>query len=77
MEPEKSFVAGGIVVSIWDNEVEVEGATRSFKSVSFAKRYKDKEGNWQTSSSLRLNDIPRAIVALGKAYEHLTLRQRQ
>ena len=75
MEPEKSFVAGGIVVSVWENEVEVDGNIRAFKSVSFARRYKDKEGNWQSSNSLRISEIPRAIMALGKAYEHLTLRQ--
>ncbi len=75
MDPEKSFVAGGIVVSVWENEVEVDGNIRAFKSVSFARRYKDKDGAWQSSNSLRTTDIPKAIMALGKAYEHLTLKQ--
>ena len=74
MEPEKKFVAGGVVVSVWNNEVETEGGKRNFKSVSFARRYKDKEGTWKTASSLKLTDIPKAIMALGKAYEHLTLK---
>ena len=38
------------------------------------RRYKDSEGNWQSTKSLRLNDIPKAIVVLSKAYEELILK---
>jgi hypothetical protein len=34
----------------------------------------DKEGNWQTTSSLRVGDIPKATLVLNKAYEYLMLK---
>jgi len=34
-------------------------------------RYKDKTGQWQGTNSLSLNDLPKAILALQKAYEYL------
>jgi hypothetical protein len=35
-------------------------------------RYKDKTGQWNGTNSLSLNDIPKAILALQKAFEYLT-----
>jgi hypothetical protein len=35
-------------------------------------RYKDKTGRWKGTNSLSLNDIPKAILALQKAFEYLT-----
>jgi len=34
-------------------------------------RYKDKTGQWQGTNSLSLNDLPKAILALQKAFEYL------
>ena len=70
--PEKKFSVGCIQVAIWENEGK-EG--NKFQTVSFDKRYKDKNDEWKSSSSLKANDIPKAILALQKAYEYLSLKE--
>lgn len=70
--PIKKFSVGGVQVAIWENEGK-EGV--QFNSVSFDRRYKDKEGNWQSTNSLKMNDLPKAILALQKAYEYLALKE--
>ena len=35
--------------------------------------YKDKKGEWQTTSSLRTNDLTKAAAVLNKAYEYIVL----
>jgi len=36
--------------------------------------YKDKTGQWQGTNRLSLNDLPKAILALQKAFEYLTAK---
>ena len=72
--PIKKFSAGGIQVAIWENE-STKG--EKFNSVSIQRNYKDKKDEWKSSSSLRVNDIPKATVALQKAYEWLVLKEKQ
>jgi len=36
-------------------------------------RFKDKQGKWQSSSSFSLNDVPKALLVLGKAYVYLAM----
>lgn len=72
--PEKKFKAGPISATIWSNEGKNDkGEVVQFKSVSFDRNYMDKDGNWQTTNSLRAGDLPRAMLVLQKAYEYLTL----
>jgi len=73
-QPEKRFSAGGVTATVWVNEGQRDGKPTTYPSVSFDKRYKDKEGNWKSTSSLNLADIPKAIMVLGKVYEHLALK---
>jgi hypothetical protein len=68
-KPEIKFRAGGIAATVWKNQSK-EG---EYRTVSFERSYKDKEGQWKTTSSLRLNDLPKACVVLNKAFEHLVL----
>ena len=76
--PEKKFVAGGISATIWNNVGQGQnGQSVSYPTVSFQRRYKDKNEQWQTSNSLRLNDLPKAMVVLQKAYEYLVLKEAQ
>ncbi len=70
--PQKKFRAGGISATIWQNKSQ-EG--KAFSTVSFERGYKDKTGNWKSTSYLGVNDLPKAMVVLGKAYEFLALKQ--
>ena len=71
-KPEKRFQSGGIEASIFENEIQHNGRTTKIKKVAFQKRYKSSQG-WKTTYSLDINDIPKAILVLSKAYEHLVL----
>ena len=72
--PVKKFKAGGVEVSIWENEfVGRSGEAGVAHSVKLERRYKDKEGNWQGTGSLKEVDIPKAVLALNKAYEWIVL----
>jgi hypothetical protein len=70
--PAKKFAAGGIQVAIWENKGR-EG--NNYYTVSFDKRYKDKEGNWKSTTSLKANDLPKAVLALEKAFEFVSLKE--
>lgn len=67
--PEKKFRAGAISATIWRNKAQ-DG---EYKTISLERHYTDKEGKWQSTSSFRLNDLPKASVVLQKAYEFLVL----
>lgn len=74
--PEKKFRAGPVSATIWNNVGQSRtGELTAYKTVSLERVYKDKNGAWQNTNSLRVADLPRAVVALSKAYEHLILRE--
>ncbi|MGV8081006.1 MAG: hypothetical protein AB2L22_13230 [Syntrophales bacterium] len=70
-KPEKSFKCGGCEAAVFENEIIKSGKAASIKKVVFQKRYKSADGEWKTTHSLDVNEIPKAILVLFKAYEHL------
>ncbi len=74
--PEKKFSTGAISATIWKNNGKSKktGEPVEFRTIQIDRRYTDKEGNWQTTNSLRLNDLPKASLVLQKAYEYLVLK---
>ena len=72
-KPEKRFLCGAIEASIFENDVQHNGQNVKIKKVSFQKRYKSPQKGWQTTYSLDINDIPKAILVLSKAYEFLVM----
>ena len=74
--PVLKIQAGGVNVAIWANKGKREGQETSYNTVSIERSYKDKNDEWQTTNSLRVNDLPKAALALTKAYEHLVLNQK-
>ena len=74
--PEKKFSTGVITATVWQNQGRSRnGEVVGFRTISLQRRYKDKNGAWQSASSLRLNDLPKATLVLQKAYEYLVLRE--
>ena len=72
--PEKKFRAGSVSATVWLNEGrDSEGKKNKYRTVSFERSYMDKEGNWQSTNSLRITDLPKATLVLNKAYEYLML----
>ena len=74
--PEKKFSTGVITATVWQNQGKGRnGETASYRTVSLQRRYKDKNGVWQSANSLRVNDLPRASLVLQKAFEYLVIRE--
>ncbi len=72
-KPEISFKIGAVRASVFRNVIVNSGRPVSLPKVVLEVRYKDKKtGQWQGTNSLSLNDIPKAILALQKAFEYLT-----
>jgi hypothetical protein len=69
--PEQVFKIGAVRASIFRNSIEVKGRQILMPKVVLEVRYRDKSGTWKGTNSLGLGDIPKAILALQKAYEYL------
>lgn len=73
--PEIKFSTGVISATIWKNIGNSKnGETTEFRTISLQRRYTDKTGEWKSTNNMRINDVPKAIVVLQQAYEHLVLR---
>lgn len=70
-QPEKKFRIGNMTATIWKNTNQKDGKEIAFYTVSLQRSYKDKDNNWKNTDSMRNNDIPKAVLALNKAYEYL------
>ncbi len=74
-KPLRKFRAGALSATIWENIGQKEGQSVVYNTVSFERSFKDKEGNWQTTNSLRASDLPKASMVLQKAYEYLVCKE--
>lgn len=72
-KPDKKFRVGGVVAAVWTNSIEHDGKEDEFKVVSLEKNYKDMDGNWRKTSTFIESDVARAILALNKAYEYISV----
>ena len=76
--PEKKFSTGVITATVWQNNGKGRnGEIVSYRTVSLQRRYKDKNGIWQSANSFRVNDLPKAALVIQKAYEYLVLREKE
>ena len=72
--PEKKFRAGAISATVWLNTSQSkEGEPTSFRTISLERGYKDKNDIWQNTNSMRVGDLPKVQILLGKAYEYIIM----
>ena len=72
--PERVFQHGGVKAAIFTNDYEKDGESFTKNSISVQKIYRDKEGMFKTTTSLYVNDLPKAILVLQKAFDYLTVK---
>ena len=71
--PDIVFKHGSCNAAIFTKEItKADGQVRTTRSVSFQKRFRDKNGEWQVTSYLDVNDLPKAMLVLNKAYDYCT-----
>lgn len=68
-KPEKVFKAGNCQASVFIHTVQKGEKKIEMPSISFQKRYMDKNNKWQGTGNLGLNDIPKAVVVLEEAFK--------
>ena len=76
-KPEQVFKVGAVRASIFRNTIQKGGKTIPLPKVVLEVRYKDKEGNWKGTHSFSLNELPKARLALQKAYDYLLVESRK
>jgi hypothetical protein len=74
VQPEKNFRQGSCSASVFSNEIRKNGKTMKMQSVSIQRSYKNGDG-WKNTNSYGVNDLPKLIIAAGKAYDYLTARE--
>lgn len=73
VKPEKKFRAGGVSATVWKNQAKnKEGKEYDFFTVGVERSYKDKKDEWQKTSSMMVNDLPKVILVAQKAYDFVT-----
>lgn len=74
-KPVKKIKVGAIDAAVWKNTIKQAKSDAEIVSLSVTmeRRYKDQDGEWQGTNSYRINDIPKAVLALQKAYEFIAM----
>jgi hypothetical protein len=71
-KPEKIIMVGPCRASVFRNTFVKDGKQIEMPKVVFELRFKDKKsGQWKGTSTLNINEIPKAVLALQKAYDYL------
>lgn len=67
--------AGNVETSLWENisPASKDRAEQKYYNFEFKRSYKDKEGNWQDTTSFTKHDIVKIEVCLNKVKEFLFL----
>ena len=55
----------GVKVAVWEHSIN----DKDFRQITIKRSYKDEDGNYHDTDSLRINDIPNLIVALQEVYK--------
>jgi len=75
--PVAKFTAGQVSAAIWENEVTTKaGKQVTMLKATVERRYRDRDGQWKSSSSFARNEIPLAIYCLHKSFEHIIEGQK-
>ena len=74
-KPEKKFRAGAISATVWQNQgKDREGNPATYRTISLARNYKDKKtGEWKSTNSFRILDLPKVALVSNKAFEYLVM----
>lgn len=76
--PKKKYRAGAISATVWENKGKtIEGKENSYNTISLERVYQDREGNWKSTNSFRINDLPKIQVLMQKAFGDLVLKEQE
>lgn len=75
-EPVQRYNAGNVSASVWSNTITVNGQQVSTYSITTQKSYKDRDGNWQHTTTFHVSDLPKVRLVLDLAYKYCVVGVR-
>lgn len=77
-KPRKTFRAGSVRATIWDNEVTLQnGHKTNMARVCVERRYKNPEGEWTSTNYFNTNELGRLQAVIRAAFDYLVLHERE
>ena len=74
-KPEAKFKVGAVRASIWKwTNTAKDGRQFTQRKAVLDRAYKDANGQWQHTNSYDTNDVPKAVLAMQKAFEYMTTK---
>jgi hypothetical protein len=73
----KVRAGGNISCALWQNEVTVNGRTVTMLKATVERRYKNKNGDWQSTGSFSRNEVSLVQYVLSKAFEKMVGEQEE
>ncbi|MBU1112180.1 MAG: hypothetical protein ABIG93_01965 [archaeon] len=77
--PKKKYRAGAVVATVWENKGKSpsNGEENTYNTISLERVYQDKDSNWKSTNSFRLNDLPKVQAVMHKAYADLVVKEQE
>jgi len=77
--PKRKYRAGAIVATVWENKGKNpnNGEENTYNTISLERVYQDKESNWKSTNSFRLNDLPKVQAVMHKVYADLVVKEQE
>jgi len=69
--------AGQVSAAVWENSITANGKQVTVLKCSVQRRYKDKDGQWRSSTSFNRNEISLALWCLRKALDFIIETQQK
>ena len=66
--PIRVYDAYPVKLAIWQRTVESATGSKLMRSATFERVYRDQSGKWQTSRSLNVEDLPKAMMLAQRAF---------
>ena len=66
--PLRVFEAFPVKLAIWERPAELGKGGKPLRNATFARVYKDPSGAWKTSKSLNVEDLPKAMILIQRAF---------
>ncbi len=76
-KPKKEFRAGSVRATVWENQRSKDGREFSVASVHVERRYRDADGNWQSTSTFGIRELSLLQLVAAKAFEYLAVTERE
>ena len=75
-KPLRTFQAGSVRASVWDNQVVLkDGSTASMPRVCVERRYKNGEGEWTSSNYFNVNELAKLQAVVRAAFDWLVMNR--